>query len=167
MKHITKRTIVASCILIVAMLMTISVFAASSNQLYIHNSSPGFVKMTGSLYGYTSNSTRITLGSAITRTDFISGQTHLYDEARLTATLYENYDRSGSLADVFTGDKVATSSPSDATPIGDYITTTTVSVNATCIGSMHSMKLPNDDMYVETLGMIINNGTLERDSKVK
>lgn len=167
MKHITKRTIVASCILIVAMLMTISVFAASSNQLYIHNSSPGFVKMTGSLYGYTSNSTRITLGSAITRTDFISGQTHLYDEVYLSATLYENYDRSGLLVDVFTGDKVANSSPRDATPIGDYITTTNVSVNATCIGSMHSMKLPNDDLYVESLGMIINNGTLERDSEVK
>ncbi len=90
MKTIFKKQRVICFVMLILIIVTMALnVAAESNQLYIHNASAGFVKMTGSLYGYTQDTTTITLGAAITRTDYIRAP-HTYTEVKLSVTLYEN-----------------------------------------------------------------------------
>ena len=151
-------------ILVIASIMTLNVSAA---QYYIYDSSAGFVKMTGSLYGYTpTGGTTITLGDGITRSDYVPGKPQTYTEVKLKVVLYKNYDTTGVLHFVITtGIQIAIAAPNGNTPIGDYISTGNTPISgATNIGSYHSIQLPNGDLYMKTLGMYISSGVLYQDT---
>lgn len=163
-----KKKIMAIVMAIISIsMLAVSSYAADSDQIYIENNSAQVIKMTASLYGYTSNGSSITLGSAILRTDVRSGQNPTYDVVSLEVTLHKNYTESsyatGSLR--VTSGIVASGVSSANHPIGEHITTDSVSINAENVGGHYRMETPSGLTVIATLGIVLNDdGTLAQDS---
>lgn len=163
-----KKKIMAIVMAIISIsMLAVSSYAADSDQIYIENNSAQVIKMTASLYGYTSNGSSITLGSAILRTDVRSGQNPTYSAVSLDATLYKNYtetEYATGFSRLITG-IVASGVSSESQPIGQHITTDSVSINAENVGGHYRMETPSGLTVVATLGIILNDGgTLSQDS---
>ena len=163
-----KKKIMAIIMVIIAIsVLTVPSFATDSDQIYIENNSAQVIKMTASLYGYTSNGSSITLGSAILRTDVRPGENPTYDAVSLEATLYKNYAETDYATGILrvTSGIVASGVSSADHPIGMHITTDSVSVNSENVGGEYRMVTPSGLTVIATLGIVLNDdGTLAQDS---
>ena len=161
-----KRKIICLAIVAVALCAMFAVPAlAASSQIYIYNSSAGFVKMTGSLYAYTPSGSVITLGMAITRSDYIPGQTPLYNTADIDAYLYKNYPTDNQYVHtVEDGTLLGIAESGSYIAIGSYVSTGFCSTSASNDGGYHRMVLPNGSLYVNRMGIILSGGVLSQDN---
>lgn len=162
-----KKVLIFVLVCVMASLLSISAFAAS-NQIYIENTSAVSIKMTSSLYAYTSDGSYIRLGNAIVRSDYRPGYNSTYTAVDLITTLYRDYDADAQHVNVRNGVTVS-SARTDDVAIGDYISTGDVtmsaSVGAQNVGGSYSMITADNLTVYATLGIILeSDGSLTQDS---